>query len=351
MDILIYNNPKNEQGVTPLHLAAAEGHLEICKQMLKVIEPENDECIDELNPKDNEGSTPLHYSALKGQLSICRLLLKNLVLKNSVNSLVDINPKNKFGFTPLHFAEKNGHLPIVEMLAHNIYDLNVTNSNKFTPLHFAANKGYLEVAKILLKKMNIKNPKDVQGITPLHLAANKGRSAIFQLIYDQIPKTEKEQNPPDDFGNTPLHFAVRSGRVSICAIIFKNVEFVHPENKQGKTPLDLADGHKSILHLFKRKNFNIFPQELIIYRVIDASKGAKTVDGHMYPKGITINIRNTANFQLYETAAGQPIIDLITKESTIFKTVEDVGGQFILNIASNDKSKPCVKSYIYGKTN
>ena len=92
--------------------------------------------------------------------------------------------------------------------------------------------------------------------SPLHLAANTGRSAIFQLIYDQIPKTEKEQNPPDDYGNTPLHFAVRSGRVAICAIIFKNVEFAHPENKKGKTPLDFVDGHKTILHFFKKKNYN-----------------------------------------------------------------------------------------------
>ena len=345
MDILIYNNPKNEKGITPLHLAAAEGHLEICKQMLKVIEPENDECIDDLNPKDNEGSTPLHYSALNGHMSICRLLLRNLVLKDL---LVDINPKNKFGFTPLHFAEKNGHLPIVEMFIHNIDDLKVTDGNKLTPMHFAAKNGYLEVAKMLLKKMKIKNPKDVQGITPLHLAANAGKSAIFQLIYDQIPKTEKEQNPPDDFGNTPLHFAVRSGRVAICAIIFKNVEFVHPANKRGKTPLDLVDGHKSILHLFKKKNFNIFPQDFIIYRVIDAAKGPKTIDGHKYSKGITINVGNTGNFQLSEFP--EPIIKLITKDSSIFKKGMDIGGMFYLNIDNMDKSNPCVKSYSYKKT-
>ena len=351
MDILIYNNPKNEEGVTPLHLAAAEGHLEICKKMLTVIEPENEECNDELNPKDKDGSTPLHYSASNGQLSICRLLLHNLlvrVLGTDALPKVDINPKNKFGFTPLHFAEKNGHLPIVEMFAHNINDLNVTDGNKFTPMHFAANNGYLEVAKMLLKKMKNKNPKDVQGITPLHLAAKTGRSAIFQLIYDQIPKTEKEQNPPDDYGNTPLHFAVRSGRVAICAIIFKNVEFVHPANKGGKTPLDLVDGHKTILHLFKKKNFNIFPQELIIYRVIDAAKGPKIIDGHKYPKGITVNIGNTGNFQLSEFP--EPIIKLITKESNIFKKGMDIGGMLYLNVDNMDKSNPCVKSYSFQKS-
>ena len=276
---------------------------------------------------------------------ICSLLLRNLVLKNL---LVDINPKNKFGFTPLHFAEKNGQLPIVEMFMHNIDALRVTNPNMFTPMHFAAKNGYFEVSKMLLKKMTIKNPKDVEGITPLHLAAKTGRSAIFQLIYDQIHKTEKEQNPPDDYGNTPLHFAVRSGRVAVCAIIFKNVEFVHPSNKRGKTPLDLVDGHKTILHLFKKKNFNIFPQELIIYRVIDAAKGPKIIDGHKYPKGITVNIGNTGNFQLSEFP--EPIIKLITKESNIFKKGMDIGGMLYLNVDNMDKSNPCVKSYSFQKS-
>ena len=117
--------------------------------MLKVIEPENDECIDDLNPKDNEGSTPLHYSALNGHMSICRLLLKNLVLKDL---LVDINPKNKFGFTPLHFAEKNGHLPIVEMFVHKIDELRVTDGNKLTPMHFAAKKGFWKLPKCYSRK-------------------------------------------------------------------------------------------------------------------------------------------------------------------------------------------------------
>ena len=341
MDVLICNNPENKEGVTPLHLAAAEGHLEICQQMLKVIKDKhpNGRFIGDVNPKDKVGSTPLHYAASKGQLNICKLFMQ---------ILTDKNPKNNIRITPLHFAEQNGHISVIELFANNLEELNKTNKNKWTPLHYAAFNGYLEVAKMLLKKMKIKNPKDVQGITPLHLAANAGKSAIFQLIYDQIPKTEKEQNPPDDSGNTPLHFAVRSGRVAICAIIFKNVEFVHPANKRGKTPLDLVDGHKSILHLFKKKNFNIFPQDLIIYRVIDAAKGPKTIDGHKYPKGITINIGNTGNFQLSEFP--EPIIKLITKDSSIFKKGMDIGGMFYLNIDNMDKSNPCVKSYSYKKT-
>ena len=118
------------------------------------------------------------------------------------------------------------------------------------------------------KNMN-PNPKDVQGVTPLHVAAQKGHLAIFKLIFDQIlipvsrpadPSTYKDmvKNPQETYaGNTPLHFAVRNGRSSIVHTILKNLEWVHPQNRNGQTPLDLADGHKQILRLFRSKNVDI----------------------------------------------------------------------------------------------
>ena len=246
-------NPKNEEGATPLHLAAAEGHLDICHLMLKVIK-------DDKNPKDHHGSTPLHHAASKGQVHICRLFLQ---------IAVDKNPVNNFGLTPLHLADKHGHLQIVEIYVKNLKEMNEITKNKVTPLHFAANYGYLEVAKMLMKNMKIKNPKDKQGLTPLHLAAKAGHSAVFELIFDQISKpenmpTDRVKNPPEHYGgNTPFHFAVRAGRTSIVQTILKNLEWVHPQNRSGQTPLDLADGHKQILRSFRSKNLDILTKYVV----------------------------------------------------------------------------------------
>ena len=61
-----------------------------------------------------------------------------------------------------------------------------------------------------------------------------------------------DKNPEDNEGITPLHLAVENGRHGVCRLILKNVEEKHPENIYGKTPLDLADGHKNILRIFRQ---------------------------------------------------------------------------------------------------
>ena len=48
-------NQANQKGWTPLHEAAFQGHLEVCRLILGKIE--------DTNPPDEEGETPLHTAA------------------------------------------------------------------------------------------------------------------------------------------------------------------------------------------------------------------------------------------------------------------------------------------------
>ena len=69
------------------------GHLEVCELLL--------ENVVDKNPKDNNGNTPLHLAAQNGQFALCELILKNADEKN---------PKSNYGKTPLDSAnprEKN----------------------------------------------------------------------------------------------------------------------------------------------------------------------------------------------------------------------------------------------------
>ena len=56
------------------------------------------ENIEDKNPKDNNGWTPLHYAASNGHLAICQLIMENIE---------DKNPKENNGWTPLHSAAWN----------------------------------------------------------------------------------------------------------------------------------------------------------------------------------------------------------------------------------------------------
>ena len=85
-------NPRDNHGQTPLHLAAKNGHLKVCKTIIKE--------ADDKNPKDNQGMTPFHIAALMGHEKICKLFM---------SSVDDYNPKTVNGRTPISCAAQNDH--------------------------------------------------------------------------------------------------------------------------------------------------------------------------------------------------------------------------------------------------
>merc|ERR1711884_1007199 len=80
-----------------LHDAAQKGELELVKQLVINLEDKN--------PKDEKGITPLQLAAGNGHLHIVEYLLQHIE--------GDINPSDSNGFTPLHDAAFNGHLNVV----------------------------------------------------------------------------------------------------------------------------------------------------------------------------------------------------------------------------------------------
>ena len=75
--------------------------------------------------------------------------------------------------------------------------------------------------------------------------------AIFELIAEKV----RDVNPKDVNWSTPLHFAAKAGRVAICSLIIKKIGNgnSYSKDKRGNTPLDYADGHRSICRLFEKK--------------------------------------------------------------------------------------------------
>ena len=59
--------------------------------------------------------TPLHRAAANGHLSVVEYL---------VNQEADINAKDRYEKTPLHLASSNGHLSVVEYLVNQEADIN-----------------------------------------------------------------------------------------------------------------------------------------------------------------------------------------------------------------------------------
>ena len=58
------------------------------------------------NPANNDGDTPLHLAAQHGHLNVCELMIEKVVFKN---------PSNIQGETPLSFATQYGHEEICKL--------------------------------------------------------------------------------------------------------------------------------------------------------------------------------------------------------------------------------------------
>ena len=62
--------------------------------------------IDDKNPADIDGITPLHIAAKKGHLDVCKLIIPKIRNRN---------PRDKLGFTPKIFAEWVKQWEIVDL--------------------------------------------------------------------------------------------------------------------------------------------------------------------------------------------------------------------------------------------
>ena len=64
------NSPSDDQGMTPLHIAAQNGQVKLCQWII--------EEINDKNPATDNGVTPLGIAAKSGHLEVCQLIIEKL---------------------------------------------------------------------------------------------------------------------------------------------------------------------------------------------------------------------------------------------------------------------------------
>ena len=109
--------------LTPLHLAANNGHFSVCELIINNILRKN--------PEDQYGWTPLHSAAQNGHLRVCKLILSNIheskeysMNEYSMNYLS--NPRDKYENTPLKLAYQFCHEEVKKVLQEFIFDAKET---------------------------------------------------------------------------------------------------------------------------------------------------------------------------------------------------------------------------------
>lgn len=101
---LDYCHPKDVLGNTPMHYAVKEAHEDIIVMLL----PE----FEDKNPGNNDGVTPLHIAAEKSLKTIFKIIL------DAIKNLKDLVPENHKGKTPFEFVKNLQMRTELEKLYH-----------------------------------------------------------------------------------------------------------------------------------------------------------------------------------------------------------------------------------------
>jgi len=218
---------------TALHFAARMGSREIVDLLFR--EPGI-----KINVQDDEGCTPLHIAAEAGHVNVVERFL------GQDPCLIDLTSQNSNSFTPLDFAIYKGHVAVVKVLLEFTSESDLTRKNNCsgnTTLHIAAAGGHVEVVQLLLERCSTLDleVKNADGNTLLHQATKNGHDKVVQVLLDHAA-TEFDLDDKNNDENTPLHLAVKEGHVQVVNVLLGcGLELqLDAINKDGNTPLHLA---------------------------------------------------------------------------------------------------------------
>lgn len=224
---------RDEDGRTPLHLAAKGIHLDCCNILLK-------NRRNEVNLKDKAENSPLMLSISAGEDStkIAELLIAN-------NAKLHFS--NKAKRTALHMASEKGNSETVSLLLEGFNDkdpvelkafLDAKETEKQTALHLAARNGHWLICKMLGSAGATLEVRDIRGNTPLHWAAKM----TFSESCNQLLSLHADVNSVDNNGNTPLHLVCASGKgkTDCMDVLFQHSANVNAQNNKKETPFHLT---------------------------------------------------------------------------------------------------------------
>uniref|UniRef100_V9K9D9 Ankyrin repeat domain-containing protein 27 n=1 Tax=Callorhinchus milii TaxID=7868 RepID=V9K9D9_CALMI len=146
-------NATNQDGFTPLHVAALHGHFDLVSLLLRHGAS--------VNTKNFHNSTALHLICQHNEPQIVKYFL---------DYNAKLNKKDSYGNTPLLHACLRGHLEVAELLLEHGASINLTNNQGNTALHEAVKGKHETLVNLLLTYGGSIHVRNKQQCTPIDCA-------------------------------------------------------------------------------------------------------------------------------------------------------------------------------------
>ena len=198
--------------VTPLIIAAHNGHLNSVKILLKYGAEMETRGTLKIENEVIEGCTPLWAAAATGYLKLD--VVKLLIERNA-----DVEGRTSTDSTPLRVAAHDGHLDVVRCLVESGADVNARTQYEATPIMVACDYGHLSIITYLINKGAFVDLQAKDGNTALHYTAQRGHlEVVSQLLSLGAPQL------PNNQGLTPLLYACDYCSVEIVEYLINRPE-------------------------------------------------------------------------------------------------------------------------------
>lgn len=212
-------NTVNSAGLSPLHLAALNGHVETVKLLLS---KNSDPYI-----KNKQDQLPIHYAAR------CSLTYNSqkIINKEQVGLILyDFAPdtllaKDNKGDTIFHYIARFGLSNLLDnLLQKSIDGLYIWNNLRRYPIHEAICNNQVGCIKYMLEKSDVVNLIDSKQRSALHYAALYGNTDVIDACF--LKKEGLNVNQQDDDGRSSLHLAVIAKNISALSKLlnFENID-------------------------------------------------------------------------------------------------------------------------------
>ena len=212
----------DDYGWTSLHRSSKNGSYELFAYLA--------EMGADIHLETNDGKNCLHIAALEGHLNLCNVLIKK--------HKFEVNLADKSGLTALHLSAENGNYELVTSFADMGTDIHLKTNAGLNYLHIAAEQGNLNLCKVLIDKHKFDlQMTDNYGWTALHFSLHNDSYELLTYFTEMGADIHLKTND----GKNCLHIAALEGHLNLCNVLIDKHNFdVNLANKRGWAALHFA---------------------------------------------------------------------------------------------------------------